>query len=413
MDFKLELSINGTIVADSDGELLGPPQSANTFHAGPSTGSPAVPTWRTIAAADLPAINLSSGVTGTLPIANGGTGQTGATAAFNALSPITTRGDLITRDATNNTRLALGASGRYTRSNGTDVTWSPLLLADFPSIPLDTGLITGTLDIANGGTNATTAGLAFNNLAPSTTRGDLIARGASSHSRIPIGTSGKYLRSDGTDPSWQTIDAGDIGAGTLAVARGGTGLGSYAIGDLIYASGGTTLAKLADVATGNALISGGVTTAPSWGKIVLNTHVQDCSSGNFTPTIVGAGTAGTFTYDATNTKIQYSRIGDQVFFNGRIIVNSTSVAPTGNISINGWPITSGANSNNGNILGGAMITFTGVNLVAGYTNMEGVMTGSSATMFIYETGDNVGRAVVQGGELGGFFDFFIWGRYKA
>jgi hypothetical protein len=34
------------------------------------------------------------------------------------------------------------------------------------------------------------------------------------------------------------------------------------------------LSKLADVATGNALISGGVSTAPSWGKIGLTTHVS-------------------------------------------------------------------------------------------------------------------------------------------
>jgi hypothetical protein len=62
--------------------------------------------------------------------------------------------------------------------------------------------------------------------------------------------------------------------GQLAASRGGTGVGSYAVGDLLYASGSTTLAKLADVATGNALISGGVSTAPSWGKIGLSTHVS-------------------------------------------------------------------------------------------------------------------------------------------
>ena len=62
--------------------------------------------------------------------------------------------------------------------------------------------------------------------------------------------------------------------GTLAVANGGTNVASYAIGDILYASASTTLSKLADVATGNALISGGVTTAPAWGKIGLATHVS-------------------------------------------------------------------------------------------------------------------------------------------
>lgn len=60
----------------------------------------------------------------------------------------------------------------------------------------------------------------------------------------------------------------------LTAANGGTGQSSYTIGDLLYASTTTALSKLADVATGNALISGGVGVAPSWGKIALTTHVS-------------------------------------------------------------------------------------------------------------------------------------------
>lgn len=71
-----------------------------------------------------------------------------------------------------------------------------------------------------------------------------------------------------------SLDASKITTGTLAVAQGGTNIASYAIGDLLYGSGATTLSKLADVATGNVLISGGVTTAPLWGKVALTTHVS-------------------------------------------------------------------------------------------------------------------------------------------
>lgn len=52
--------------------------------------------------------------------------------------------------------------------------------------------------------------------------------------------------------------------GTLVPSHGGTGIVTYAIGDLLYASAATTLSKLADVATGSVLISGGVATAPAW-----------------------------------------------------------------------------------------------------------------------------------------------------
>jgi len=65
-----------------------------------------------------------------------------------------------------------------------------------------------------------------------------------------------------------------IGWKVVPATAGGTGQTSYAVGDLLYANTTTTLAKLADVATGNALISGGVGVAPSWGKIGLTTHVS-------------------------------------------------------------------------------------------------------------------------------------------
>lgn len=62
--------------------------------------------------------------------------------------------------------------------------------------------------------------------------------------------------------------------GVVAAANGGTGQSSYTIGDILYATGATALGKLADVATGNVLLSGGIATAPSWGKVGLTTHVS-------------------------------------------------------------------------------------------------------------------------------------------
>ena len=62
--------------------------------------------------------------------------------------------------------------------------------------------------------------------------------------------------------------------GIVPVSNGGTGFASYMIGDIPYATGTSALGKLSDVATGNALISGGVGVAPSYGKIGLNTHVS-------------------------------------------------------------------------------------------------------------------------------------------
>ncbi|WP_374035178.1 tail fiber domain-containing protein [Bdellovibrio bacteriovorus] len=67
---------------------------------------------RLTAASSGAAINLASDVTGTLPIANGGTGATTAIAAFNGLSPLTTKGDVLGNDGTNDVRLPAGTNGQ-------------------------------------------------------------------------------------------------------------------------------------------------------------------------------------------------------------------------------------------------------------------------------------------------------------
>lgn len=111
-----------------------------------------------------------------------------------------------------------------------------------------------------------------------------------------------------------TITTGTWNATTIAVNRGGTGLTTYTVGDLIYASGPTTLSPLNDAATGNALISGGLATAPTWGKIGLTTHVSGTlpianggTNATATPTAgavaYGTGTAYAFTAAGTSGQV--------------------------------------------------------------------------------------------------------------
>jgi hypothetical protein len=108
---------------------------------------------------------------------------------------------------------------------------------------------------------------------------------------LPVATSAGSVASfsagaTGLTPNTPTTGPVVLG-GNLLPAFGGTGIASYAIGDLLYASGTTTLSRLADVGTGSALISGGVGIAPAWGKVPLGTLATEAAN-----TVLGNGTAG-------------------------------------------------------------------------------------------------------------------------
>ena len=81
-------------------------QNANLVFSGPSSGGAAAPTFRALAAADVPDLDAAKITSGTLALAQGGTGQASASAAINALVPTQT-----------------GNSGKYLTTNGTAVSW--------------------------------------------------------------------------------------------------------------------------------------------------------------------------------------------------------------------------------------------------------------------------------------------------
>ena len=99
-----------------------------------------------------------------------------------------------------------------------------------------------------------------------------------------------------------TITTGTWTGTTIAAINGGTGQTVYAVGDILAADTTTTLSKVADVATGNALISGGVGVLPSYGKIGLTTHVSGTLAATSGGTAQSTYTTGDILYSsATNT----------------------------------------------------------------------------------------------------------------
>ena len=133
------------------------------------------------------------------------------------------------------------------------------------SITSLTGLTT-PLSAAQGGSGQSSFGI-----------GDILyASGATALAKLSDVATGNALISGGVGavPAWGKVGLATHVSGTLPVANGGSGLSSYAVGDLLYASGAAALSKLSDVATGSALISGGAGAAPAWGKVALATHVS-------------------------------------------------------------------------------------------------------------------------------------------
>jgi hypothetical protein len=125
--------------------------------------------------------------------------------------------------------------------------------------------------------------------------------------------------------------------GTIAAANGGTGQTSYTIGDLLYASTSTAVSKLADVATGNALISGGVGAAPSYGKISLTTTVSGTlpvANGGTGATALTANSVLLGNGASTLQTIAPGTTGNVLTSNGSTWTSAAATGPTYSIGLN-------------------------------------------------------------------------------
>jgi hypothetical protein len=206
---------------------------------------------------------LTTGVTGTLPVANGGTGAVAFTA--------------------NGLLYGNGTSAVQVTSAGT----SGQVLGGNTGVAPSMRTMTAVFDDAF-----------------SSTQGAILYRNASVWTPLGVGTNGQVLTSGGAgaDVLWSTVtgvgtvtsvdaSGGTTGlsfsggpitgagtltlSGTLAVANGGTNLSSYTQGDILYASGTTTLAKLAkDTNATRYLSNTGSSNNPAWAQVALATGVS-------------------------------------------------------------------------------------------------------------------------------------------
>ena len=286
----------------------------------PTLVTPALGTPSSATLTNATGLPLSTGVTGTLPIANGGTGQTTASTAFNALSPITSTGDLIIGNGTNSaTRLAIGSNGYVLTSNGTTASWATLPTnvssfsagtTGFTPNTATTGAVTlsGTLNIANGGTGITSFGTGVQTA---------LGQNVTGSGGIVLATSPTLVT-----PTLGVASATSINKVTITAPATGSTL-TLADGSTLATSGAFSL-TLTTTATTNV-------TLPTSGTLV-NTAVTTLSS------LVSIGTITSGTWNASVIGVAYGGTGaSSLTANNVLLGNGTSalqvVAPgtSGNV----------------------------------------------------------------------------------
>ena len=194
--------------------------------------------------------------------------------------------------------------------NSADGYWDVLSVSTGSSAAV--GTVT-SVDVSGGTTGLTTSG------GPITTNGTITLAGT-----LATTNGGTGLTSFTSGGAVYASSTSALTTGTLPAASGGTGQSSYAVGDLLYASTTSALSKLADVATGNALISGGVGVAPSWGKIGLTTHVSGTLPiANGGTNATATPTAGAVSY-GTGTAYAFTAAGTA----GQVLTSAGSGTPT-------------------------------------------------------------------------------------
>lgn len=252
----------------------------------------------------------AANVTGVVAVANGGTGQTTALAAFDALNPTSAKGDLVGHDGATSVRLAVGADGTILIADSTQAAgfrWGAAPgTGSVTSVATGNGLqggpitSTGTIDLrlnASGGLSKVLGsgnnelGIAAGGVA------DAMLATAKANAATAVNATAPITVNGGASADLSaplTIAAAAAAAGSRGVLRLAGDLGGTADAPTVATVGGQTAANVA----AGAVLANAATDAATPSTIVKRDASGNFAAGTITADLIG-DVAGNVTGNVT------------------------------------------------------------------------------------------------------------------
>jgi hypothetical protein len=254
-------------------------------------------------------------IAGTLDIANGGTGQTTKTAAFDALSPLATTGDTLYFNGTSNVALSIGSTGEILTVAGGVPTWAAAPATGVTSVAVASGgSYSGALSISGSPVTSTGTITVTPNLFTTSVAGIVPGSG---------GGTTNFLRADGT---WSA----PTGAVTSFNTR--TGAITLTSGDVTTALGftpgtGTVTSVSFSDASATPLYSISGTPVTTTGTLTVTLNTQSANQ------FLGGPTTGAAAQPSFRSLIAAD-------IPALSYVTSVAIAGSSGIGVSGSPVTS-------------------------------------------------------------------------
>jgi len=250
--------------------------------------------------------NADHTLTGTVPVANGGTGASTANDGFNALAPSQT-----------------GNTGKYLTTNGTDSSWSVNPLGTVTSVATGTGLTGGP--ITTSGTISIDSTVAT--LTGTQTLTNKTISGAS-NTLSNIGNT-SLTNSTITINGTSTALGGSVSVGTVTSVAATAGTGITVSGSPITTSGTLTITNSAPDQTVVLTAGTGISTSGTYPNFTI-TNTSPSSGGTVTsvtgtaPVVSSGGNTPAISMPAATTSVNgYLTSTDWNTFNGKSNTNGT------------------------------------------------------------------------------------------